>query len=1027
MGIVYKVLQIEANRIVALKFMIDFGLSSVAERARFKTEAEAQARLQHPNIVPVYEVGEYEGMPYFTMEYCAGGNLHDRLAGTPVPPGEAARFIEVLARAAHAAHEAKVVHRDLKPLNVLLVDDPRVPLSRCTPKLGDFGLARKLDSEGGYTRPGQPMGSPPYMPPEQVLGNLKLIGPATDVYALGAILYELLTGRPPFLGPNTMETYGRVLADDAVPVRQLQPRTPRDLDTICLKCLQKDPQKRYSSAEALAEDLRRFSSGEPIQARPAGWAERAVKWCRRRPTAAALIAVLFSVAISASIAISWHLGQLRKAVEDTTAELEVMHQREQEARQREQRQADLIQVRAAADKLLGQGRDELEKGSLDKAQAHFTDACKRITDAGIEAPELGELHARAMHFLDDIEKRRADLKERATVRANFAALPRYRDEAMSLLYRGAFTGTYVSGLDEAAAKGIEGLRLFSLPERPLPEKDLPGLTKEKQQELRVGLYEVCLLIAEATARPRPKQTAAQRQAATREGLRWLERAAEVCPTLKLCRRQRYLAWMGEKGDPPPNAVPAPQPSNAIDWFFDGCDKMLEHDHDPAIASFDHAARLSPGLFWAHLFRAVMHAEKGNWAEARAGLTLCVYLRPRFVWAYLLRGFVCGQAKDFAAARADFQEAEKYLTSADDPLLARYVLLVNRGVVALEDRDVAGAIKDIQAAIDLRPEAHAAYFDLGVVYNRSGDPARARDHLNRALKHRPDLAEAHHLLATMDIEEKKYGPALEHLQTALERGKPGNARELAKLYRDCAFVLEKLQRFPEALVACQRSLKQSDDDPQAHYLHGVILLDLNEWRAALTALDKVPVSHHTENYYHSRARAYANLNQTQQAILEYTHAVQVQPSASTYTKLGWAHLGIGALEQALVDFRTALLMDDHNAEAHVGCGVAHLKRKDRLQALEAAETALKHDKKRPLVLAQAARIFIATRRSNFLDEKAAHEKRALELLAEALRNTPPTEQEDFFHKVNALDLDLKALLRDRGLASVDNLLRYSPGK
>jgi WD40 repeat protein/tRNA A-37 threonylcarbamoyl transferase component Bud32 len=283
MGVVYRARQVKANRLVALKMILAGGHASTADLRRFQAEAEAVAKLQHPNIVQVFEVGEHDGRPFFSLEYCTGGSLAHKLGGTPLTPAEAARLVEALARATQVAHEARVVHRDLKPANVLLAADG-------TPKITDFGLARKLD-EAGQTASGAVLGTPSYMAPEQAGGKAKEVGPGADVYALGAILYECLTGRPPFRAATALDTIMQVVADESVPPSRLNPKVPHDLETVCLKCLRKEPAKRYASAEALAGDLRRWQAGEPITARPAGRLERAWKWCRRRPAAAALLAV----------------------------------------------------------------------------------------------------------------------------------------------------------------------------------------------------------------------------------------------------------------------------------------------------------------------------------------------------------------------------------------------------------------------------------------------------------------------------------------------------------------------------------------------------------------------------------------------------------------------------------------------------------------------------------------------------------------------------------------------------------------
>jgi WD40 repeat protein/tRNA A-37 threonylcarbamoyl transferase component Bud32 len=293
MGVVYKARQTKLGRIVALKMILSGAHAGEADLARFRTEAEAIARLQHPNIVQIHEVGEQGGMPYFSLEFCAGGSLEKKLGGTPLPPGEAAALVEALARAMQAAHEKGVIHRDLKPANVLLAEDG-------TPKITDFGLAKKLD-EAGQTHSGAIMGTPSYMAPEQAAGKSADIGSLADVYALGAILYECLTGRPPFKAATALDTIMQLVSDEPVPPTQLQRTTPRDLETICLKCLQKEPGKRYMLARELADDLRRFLSSEPIRARRVGQAERVAKWVVRNPVVAALLAaVVLSVLGGAS-------------------------------------------------------------------------------------------------------------------------------------------------------------------------------------------------------------------------------------------------------------------------------------------------------------------------------------------------------------------------------------------------------------------------------------------------------------------------------------------------------------------------------------------------------------------------------------------------------------------------------------------------------------------------------------------------------------------------------------------------------
>lgn len=298
MGVVYRARHERLNRIVAIKMLLAGGYAGDRELERFKREAEAIAAICHPNIVQVFDAGECDGHPYFVMELVEGGTLAQRLDGQPRPARESVATVMTLARAVHAAHRGGVMHRDLKPANILVASDG-------TLKIADFGLARRLGQpEHAPTLAGAHMGTPSYMAPEQAAGEATGFCPLIDIYALGAILYELLTGRPPFRGESTAATLRQVIGDDPIPPMRLSPTVPRDVQTICLKCLQKDPSRRYASALDLGDDLDRFLRGEAIRARPVGPFERAVKWSRRRPGVATAIAasiVLLGAAVSGGL------------------------------------------------------------------------------------------------------------------------------------------------------------------------------------------------------------------------------------------------------------------------------------------------------------------------------------------------------------------------------------------------------------------------------------------------------------------------------------------------------------------------------------------------------------------------------------------------------------------------------------------------------------------------------------------------------------------------------------------------------
>jgi serine/threonine protein kinase len=301
MAVVYTARQVSLNRIVALKVVRGGEHASPKELERFRAEAEAVASLRHPNIVQVFAAGQWNGMPYCAMELVAGGSLARKLNGLPLSADSAARLTAKLARALHAAHEAGIVHRDLKPANVLLEPTHRVEGidlkterhsgQRYEPKVADFGLAKRQGDSTCHTATGELLGTPSYMAPEQAVGNHAQIGPHTDVYALGVLLYEMLTGHPPFRATSSLQTLRQVTRDEPVPPGRLQSAVPRDLETICLKCLEKNPHRRYTSAAELGSDLERFLAGKPILARRASPLERTVKWSRRNPAWAVAIAI----------------------------------------------------------------------------------------------------------------------------------------------------------------------------------------------------------------------------------------------------------------------------------------------------------------------------------------------------------------------------------------------------------------------------------------------------------------------------------------------------------------------------------------------------------------------------------------------------------------------------------------------------------------------------------------------------------------------------------------------------------------
>jgi tetratricopeptide (TPR) repeat protein len=433
MGVVYRARHLRLRRLVALKVILSGSHVSPQQRARFQIEAEALASLQHPNIVQVHEVGEAGGQPFLALELVEGGSLADALDNRPWAPDgrdgprRAAALVETLARAVHTAHQRGIVHRDLKPGNVLLT-----PAGE--PKITDFGLAKRLEEGVTQTQTGAVLGTPSYMAPEQAVGDSRAIGPPSDIYALGAILYVLLTGQPPFRGQSSLEILAQVREAEPEPPSRLQPTVPRDLEVICLKCLEKEPGRRYASAEALAEELHRFLAGEPITARPVGLPRRLLKWVKRRPAVAGLVAVSVLAAVALAGLGLWSNIHLRAAAQRA------------ESRSRLARQVvDDMYTKVAQEWLAEEPhRDPLRKAFLEKTLELYQEFAREESGA----PEVRREAALAWFRVGEIERALTHTDEAKTaydqaihlqeqLSGEFPGEPSYRqDLATSLTWRG---------------------------------------------------------------------------------------------------------------------------------------------------------------------------------------------------------------------------------------------------------------------------------------------------------------------------------------------------------------------------------------------------------------------------------------------------------------------------------------------------------------------------------------------------------------------------------------------------------------
>jgi eukaryotic-like serine/threonine-protein kinase len=499
MGVVYKARQTNLRRLVALKMVLNGGYRGPDEFARFQAEAEAVARLQHPNIVQVHEIGTHQGQPFFSLEYVDGGSLAQRIAGRPQPTRQAAALTETLARAMDYAHGRDIVHRDLKPANVLLT-------AQGMPKITDFGLAKRL-GEDGATRTGAILGTPSYIAPEQAKGQ-KDVGPPADIYALGAILYELLTGRPPYRGETPLDTMLQVLEGKLVSPSQRNRRVPRDLEIICLKCLEKEPAKRYPSAAALADDLRHFLTGESIEARPARGAERFWRWCRRRPLVSGLLAAMLLLAGAGVTSVTWQWrraeANLRQAQENF-AEADRQRQRaesligvaEQERKNAEHERRNTEQERKNADasaQLARKAVNEwfvlitdsklfnhvslkpLRKELLQKALAYYQDFIRTERKNSAVRRELAGVYRRVGIITSEIGSKTDALAAFRESRTLYDELLRNRSADRELRTDAAYADLAMARTEKALGRSGDALASYQRAESALQklQKEDPG-------------------------------------------------------------------------------------------------------------------------------------------------------------------------------------------------------------------------------------------------------------------------------------------------------------------------------------------------------------------------------------------------------------------------------------------------------------------------------------------------------------------------------------------------------------------------
>jgi serine/threonine-protein kinase len=888
MGVVYLARQLQLNRQVALKMIRAGSLAASGDVARFLSEAEAVAALQHRNIVQVFEVGRHEGLPFMALEYVAGGSLANKLQKGPLVPKEAAWLVEQLARGLNAAHQAGIVHRDLKPGNVLLsfpgegreapernTGDKRPSLGDCVPKITDFGLAKRFESvhsgatsSEALTQTGIIVGTPNYMAPEQAQGHSKHVGPAADIFALGAVLYECLTGQPPFQADTALETLKRVVEQEPVPPRQLQPRVPHDLQTICLKCLRKQPQHRYASADALAEDLRRWQAHEPIQARPVGRLERTAKWVRRRPAAAALVAasvLLLLAGLGAGFWYQhWHIWWAGEQARQET-ELNARH-------------TYLNQEVAAAVHEAGQERQKLHACLHDPLQVHV--------------------------LLSDLTKWQQVL-DRA--RAALTRAQKLADGEPDLLdpTLGGRLQTLNAQLaaDRQAYQLADKLDAIRLEAYTWTEEKFH--TKAAGPRYAAAFQEAGLGVDQGTT---AELAAKIRQSPARYALvAALDFWADVAADATL---QQHLLAVARLANPDPWRDQVRDPKNRRD------SKALE----PLAARAD-VARQSP-----QILVVLVNLLVKSRGDPKPLLRKAVLAHPQDFWLFFTLGT---NSKDPVERIGYYQTA-----LAIRPL--NTAALNDLGVALHDNKDVAGAIACFQKALAIDPKHAHALDNLGSALKDQGNLDQAITCFKEALKINPQYVLAHNNLGTALQARKDVDGAIACYEKALKI-----APNFAQAHGNLGLALFSKGELKGAVAHCNQALKINPQVVQAHNGLGLVLWKKGDLQGAIDCFNQALKI--APNY----AEAQANVGgvwlvkkNVEEAIACYKKALKIDP------RLAPAHYGLGQalkskndLDGAIDCYKLAVAIDPMFAEAHNNLGNALRQKKDLKGAIDCFQKAL----------------------------------------------------------------------------------------
>jgi serine/threonine protein kinase/predicted Zn-dependent protease len=847
MGVVYKARHRPLNRVVALKMILAGSHAESSARLRFRTEAEAVARLHHPSIVQIYDVRHDADRPYLAMEYVDGGNLQQRVAGRPQPERAAAALVETLARAVAYMHERGILHRDLKPTNILLQksevrmqnaeSQPDANSAFCLlpsaflPKITDFGLAKLQDGGIGLTRSETFLGTPNYMAPEQALGDLRRVTAQADVYSLGAILYELLTGCPPFSGTAALEVLEHVRRRDPARPRRLRPSLSVDLETICLRCLEKDPGRRYASATALADELQRFLDGRPIQARPVAAWEHALRYARRRPAACAAACLAVAALLCLLVTCWWYLAEAGRRAE--------RHAEDQYRQFVDRRnEAILYGLLAPEQGALFLGAEVAANRARAEASAH-----KALALAGIDGqsnPTSAAAGIPATRRAEVINDSYALLLLLAGLESPVVAPEPQRGqrdrEALTLLERaqqlGIRTRAYhlrrariLGHLGESEQAQAEAELAVKLPLAGALDHFLLG-----EEQYRRGEWDRAMHSFDRALTAQP-------------GHFWAQFFLAVC---HLKRQQWDTARTGF------NACLTQQPGFVWGYVFRSFANERSERHDDARADFERALELNPNAdarYVVFLTRGILHFHQNELEHAAEDFRSAIALKPRQYNAYLNLAQVCLMQNRFAEAAE--QECSALALGPPDQVLAAYQ--VERGRHLLRAQQYAAALEACDLATRLAPAQPSVHEVRGRTLLALGRPREAEaafdDYLRAGGEATTDLFRGR---GQARMKLGKFADAVDDYTRALGRAPPDS-----DIYQHRGWAHFFSDAWKLALRDFSKAIELDATAADAYIGRGLALVMLGDYRAAVAdadaALDRRPK---TPEMMHNIACAFA---------------------------------------------------------------------------------------------------------------------------------------------------------------------------